>query len=92
LSVRRREETAALNRMRARLVAPAIEGTEELLNELNNLATRIALLPADEDETDPEIVRRLDSLRVRFAEWLLHRNRNSPTPVPPVRRRRIVDR
>lgn len=89
--VRRREETAALNRMRARLVAPTIEGTEELLNELNNLATRISLLPPDEEETDPEIVRRLDALRVRFAEWLLQK-KSSPTPVPPVWRRRIVDR
>ncbi len=90
--MKRREETIALNRMRARLVAPAIEGTDELLNELNNLAQRIALLPAEEEESDPEITRRLDTLRVRFAEWLMRKDRTSPTPVPPVRRRRIVPR
>ena len=95
--MRRREEAIALDRMRARLVAPAIEGTAELLNDLNNLAQRIALLPPDEEETDPEIALRLDRLRVRYAEWLLKKRASSspsatPTPVPPVRRRRIVDR
>ncbi len=84
MPMRRKEETQALNRMRAKLMAPDDPDAGDLLNEINNLAQRIALQPADELESDPDVARRLTLLTVRFEHW----RRTQQMRVTPLPRRK----
>jgi hypothetical protein len=67
--------------MRSKLMAPADPDAGDLLNEINNLAQRIALQPPDELETDPDVARRLTLLKVRFERWRrVQQMRTTPLP------------
>jgi hypothetical protein len=84
--MRRKEEVQRLARMRAKLMAPTDPAAGELLNEINNLAQRIALHDPNVLEDDPDVSRRLTALTVRFEKWRQAQQLRI-TPVPPTRRK-----